>query len=175
MSTTQTLPLPSTAAATQRPRKPFLTPARVGVYAFLISVSLFFLLPLYVMLVTSLKTATEVHQGTMFAWPAIAQFGNWVEAWSTACISIACNGIQVGFWNSVRIVVPTTIVSVLLGALNGYALSFWRNKWGDLLFGIILLGAFVPFQIIYSLASCGTGGNLAVQGEGGDGWRRWCL
>ncbi|MEY4749909.1 MAG: hypothetical protein RIQ60_2123 [Pseudomonadota bacterium] len=138
----------ATPVASVRPRKPLFTPGRIGVYAFLISVSAFFLLPLYVMIITSLKTPTEVRQATMFAWPAIAQFGNWSEAWATACISIACEGIQKGFWNSVRIVVPATLISVLLGALNGYALSFWRNKWGDILFGIILLGAFVPFQIM---------------------------
>jgi glucose/mannose transport system permease protein len=141
VNTSQTLAAP-------RPRKPWLTPGRIGVYAFLVTVSAFFLLPLYVMLITSLKTPEEIRQATMFSWPAIPQFGNWVEAWSTACISVACNGIQVGFWNSVRIVVPATIISVLLGALNGYALSFWRNKWGNLLFGIIMLGAFVPFQIM---------------------------
>jgi glucose/mannose transport system permease protein len=144
----------SRPAVVQRPRKPLFTPARIGIYAFLISVSAFFLLPLYVMLITSLKTADEVRQAALFGWPAIPQFGNWVEAWSTACISIACEGIQGGFWNSVRIVVPATLISVLLGALNGYALSFWRNKWGDILFGIILLGAFVPFQImIYPLVT----------------------
>jgi glucose/mannose transport system permease protein len=138
----------STTLAAPRPRKPWLTPGRIGVYAFLLTVSAFFLLPLYVMLITSLKTPEEIRQAAMFTWPTIPQFGNWVEAWSTACISVACNGIQVGFWNSVRIVVPATIISVLLGALNGYALSFWRNKWGNLLFGIIMLGAFVPFQIM---------------------------
>ena len=138
----------SHASASPRPSKPWLTPGRIGVYAFLVSVSAFFLLPLYVMVLTSLKTPEEIRQATMFAWPSIPQFGHWVEAWSTACISVACNGIQVGFWNSVRIVVPATIISVLLGALNGYALSFWRNKWGNLLFGIIMLGAFVPFQIM---------------------------
>jgi len=144
----------STTLVAPRPRKPWFTPGRIGVYAFLVTVSAFFLLPLYVMLITSLKTPEEIRQATMFSWPAIPQFGNWVEAWSTACISVACNGIQVGFWNSVRIVVPATIISVLLGALNGYALSFWRNKWGNLLFGIIMLGAFVPFQImIYPLVT----------------------
>lgn len=145
---------PTTAAVAARPRKPWLTPGRIGVYAFLLSVSAFFLLPLYVMLITSLKTPAEIRQAVMFAWPSVPQFENWVEAWSTACISIACDGIRGGFWNSVRIVVPATLISVLLGALNGYALSFWRNKWGDLLFGIIMLGAFVPFQImVYPLVT----------------------
>ncbi len=147
----------STAAhgtSTRRPRRPFFTPARIGIYAFLLSVSAFFLLPLYVMVVTSLKTGAEVRQALMFAWPASPQFGNWAEAWSSACIALTCNGIQGGFWNSVRLVVPATALSVFLGALNGYALSFWRSKWGDILFGIMMLGAFVPFQVmIYPLVA----------------------
>ena len=135
------------AAPAARRRKLF-TPARVGVYAFLLSASAFFLLPLYVMVVTSLKTGDEVRQAMLFGWPSIPQFGNWAEAWSTACISMTCEGIHGGFWNSVRLVVPATILSVFLGALNGYAISFWRSKWGDLLFAILMLGAFVPFQVM---------------------------
>lgn len=158
MSATATTPTaPTSPRAPSRPaksRKRMFTPARIGIYAFLLSSSAFFLLPLYVMVVTSLKTAPEVRQALMFAWPASPQFSNWVEAWSTACIALACEGIQGGFMNSVRLVVPATILSVFLGALNGYALSFWRSKWGDILFGIMLLGAFVPFQVmIYPLVA----------------------
>lgn len=138
----------------RRPRSSLFTPARIGIYAFLLSVSAFFLLPLYVMVVTSLKTGDEVRQALLFAWPASPQFGNWTEAWSSACIALTCNGIQGGFWNSVRLVIPATVLSVFLGALNGYALSFWRSKWGDILFGIMMLGAFVPFQVmIYPLVA----------------------
>lgn len=137
-----------------RPSRAFFSPARMGIYAFLLSVSAFFLLPLYVMVVTSLKTAPEVRQAMLFAWPAHPQFSNWAEAWSSACIALQCNGIKGGFWNSVRLVIPATVLSVFLGALNGYALSFWRSKWGDILFGIMMLGAFVPFQVmIYPLVA----------------------
>jgi glucose/mannose transport system permease protein len=156
MSATATTPsiTPTAPARPPKSRKRLLTPARIGIYAFLVSTSAFFLLPLYVMVVTSLKTAPEVRQALMFSWPSSPQFANWAEAWSTACIAMACEGIQGGFMNSVRLVVPATILSVFLGALNGYALSFWRSKWGNFLFGIMLLGAFVPFQVmIYPLVA----------------------
>ncbi|MDZ7938836.1 MAG: carbohydrate ABC transporter permease [Rhodoferax sp.] len=144
----------SPRAKAARPRRSAFTPDRLGVYAFLISASAFFLLPLYVMVVTSLKTGPEVREAILFGWPSTPQFQNWIEAWSTACISVDCTGIQKGFWNSVRLVIPATVLSVLLGALNGYALSFWRSKWGDLLFAVLMLGAFVPFQVmIYPLVA----------------------
>jgi glucose/mannose transport system permease protein len=142
------------APSVSRPRRRLVTWERVGIYAFLLTVSAFFLLPLYVMVITSLKTPEEVRKALLFALPAVPQFQNWNEAWSKACIALACEGIHGGFWNSVRIVVPATIISVFIGALNGYALSFWRSRWGDLLFGIIMLGAFVPFQImVYPLVA----------------------
>jgi len=124
------------------------TPARVGTYAFLISAAVFFLLPLYVMIVTSLKPMAEIRLGDLFALPQQLTVEPWVSAWTQACTGLECKGIRVGFWNSVRIVVPSTIISILLGALNGYALSFWRVRGSNLLYGILMLGAFVPYQVM---------------------------
>jgi glucose/mannose transport system permease protein len=132
-------------------RKRF-TPARIGVYAFLFSAALFFLLPLYVMLVTSLKPMDEIRDGSIFALPMALTFEPWREAWSSVCTGAACDGVRVGFWNSVAITIPSTILPILLGAINGYALSFWRPRGGNLLFGILLAGAFIPIQVmIYPL------------------------
>jgi glucose/mannose transport system permease protein len=126
--------------------------ARIGLYAFLASAALFFLLPLYVMLATSLKPMDEIRLGNIFALPLAPTLEAWRVAWSEACTGAACEGVQAGFWNSVRIAVPSTVLPIALGALNGYALSFWRPRGAKLLFGILLLGAFVPVQVmIYPL------------------------
>ncbi len=126
--------------------------ARVGLYVFLASAALFFLLPLYVMLATSLKSMDEIRLGNIFALPLAPTLDAWRAAWSEACTGAACEGVQGGFWNSVRIAVPSTVLPIALGALNGYALSFWRPRGANLLFGILLLGAFVPVQVmIYPL------------------------
>src|ERR1700704_6158337 len=93
-----------------RPRRPWLTPARLGIYGFLLISAAFFLLPLYVMISTSLKTMDEIRLGAIFALPGNATFDAWVQAWSSACTGLECRGIQVGFWNSVRIVVPSTVL-----------------------------------------------------------------
>jgi glucose/mannose transport system permease protein len=133
--------------ARARPRRPWLTPARVGVYAFLLVSAIFFLIPLYVMVTTSLKTMDEIRLGAIFALPGKASFDAWVQAWSSACTGLECKGISVGFWNSVRIVVPSTVISIFVGALNGYALSFWRSRWAAALFAVLLFGAFIPYQV----------------------------
>lgn len=126
--------------------------ARIGLYAFLASAALFFLLPLYVMLATSLKSMEEIRLRNIFALPLAPTLDAWRAAWSEACTGAACEGVQGGFWNSVRIAVPSTVIPIALGALNGYALSFWRPRGASLLFGILLLGAFVPVQVmIYPL------------------------
>lgn len=128
--------------------KPFrITAGRVGLYVFLVTVALFFLVPLYVMLVTSVKTMSEIRQGHIFALPAGLDWSAWQTAWSGACMGLQCVGVRVGFWNSVRITLPSVVLSVLLGALNGYALSFWRPRGSALLFGVLMAGGLIPYQI----------------------------
>jgi glucose/mannose transport system permease protein len=129
----------------RRPRH--LTAARIGVYAFLITAALFFLLPLWIMVMTSLKPMEEIRLGNILALPAAMTFEAWSKAWSSACTGLECNGISVGFWNSVRILIPSVILSIIVGAVNGYALSFWRVKGANVMFGILLLGAFIPYQV----------------------------
>jgi glucose/mannose transport system permease protein len=145
-------PAPETAGKVRARRRRGTSPARIGVYAFLFCAALFFLLPLYVMIVTSLKPMDEIRQGGIFALPLAPTFEPWRQAWSGVCTGAACDGIRTGFMNSVAIAVPSTILPILLGAINGYALSFWRPRGADILFGILLAGAFVPVQVmIYPL------------------------
>lgn len=129
----------------RRPRH--LTIGRIGVYAFLVTAALFFMLPLWIMVVTSLKPMEEIRLGNILALPAAMTFDAWTKAWSSACTGLECNGISVGFWNSVRILIPSVILSIVAGAINGYALSFWRVKGANVMFGILLLGAFIPYQV----------------------------
>ncbi|WP_416067842.1 carbohydrate ABC transporter permease [Rhizobium sp. ZK1] len=129
------------------PRPTQITAARIGLYAFLISAALFFAVPLYVMIVTSLKTMDEIRLGQIFALPMHLDFTAWQTAWAGACAGSECTGVRMGFLNSVKITVPAVVISVLIGAVNGYALSFWRPKAGRLMFGLLMAGALVPYQI----------------------------
>ena len=129
-------------------RRSRFTPARLGVYAFLLTSALFFLLPLYVMLVTSVKPMTEIRLGNILSLPVHFTLDAWRVAWQSACTGLDCQGIQVGFWNSVRIVVPSTVLSILVGAVNGYALSYWKPRGASTLFAILLVGAFIPVQVM---------------------------
>ncbi|WMW82580.1 carbohydrate ABC transporter permease [Undibacterium cyanobacteriorum] len=122
--------------------------ARIGLYAFLISAALFFLLPLYIMLVTSFKSMDEIRLGQLFALPSTWSLDAWFAAWSSACTGVSCEGIRGGFTNSIAIVVPSTIIPIMLGALNGYALSFWRPRGANILFGVLMVGAFIPVQVM---------------------------
>ena len=134
----------------RRPRR--LTTARAGLYAFLIICALFFLTPLYVMVVTSLKAMPEIREGNILGLPVAPALTAWAKAWYSACTGLTCNGIRVGFVNSLRILIPSVIVSIAVGALTGYALSFWRPRGAILLFGVLIAVAFIPYQVfIYPL------------------------
>ncbi len=111
----------------------YADPGRLGLIALALSAAAFFLLPLYIMTVTSLKSMDEIRLGQLFAWPTVLTLDAWHAAWSTACTGVACEGIRGGFWNSVAIVLPSTMIAIALGALNGYALAFWRARGAALL------------------------------------------
>ena len=134
------------APAGPKPRR--LSPGRLGVYAFLVTSAVFFALPLYVMIVTSLKTMPEIREGQIFALPSVFTFEPWIRAWSTACTGRICEGISPGFLTSVKILIPSVALSVMLSALNGYALSYWRFRGASVAFGLLLFGAFVPYQVV---------------------------
>jgi len=139
---------------------------RIGLYAFLISALLFYCIPLFIVVATSLKTADEVREVSIFALPHHPGFAAWARAWVGVCTGISCSGIEIGFWNSVRILIPSMILSILFGALNGYALAQWRFRGANLLLSAIMIGAFIPYQVVlYPLvkltAAIGIYGHLA--------------
>jgi glucose/mannose transport system permease protein len=45
-------------------------------------------------------------------------------------------------------VAPAVAISTLLGALNGYVLTKWTFRGAGLVFGMMLLACFIPFQIV---------------------------
>jgi len=135
-------------AGARGPKPKRITIGRVGVYAFLVLAAVFFLLPLWVMVVTSLKGMPEIRLGHLFNWPAELTFDPWLKAWDTACTGRDCDGLKPGFWNSVKITALSVPVSIIIAMINGYALSFWKYKGSELLFGILVFGAFVPYQVV---------------------------
>ena len=146
-----------------RPKK--ITPARIGIYAFLLVAAIFFLIPLVVMILTSMKPMTEIRGGNIFALPQNPPIDYWVKAWSSACTGRDCNGLAPGFFNSMKITLLSVPISIILSMINGYALSFWRFRGSELMFGLLVFGAFVPFQvlvypIIFGLSRVGLFGTL---------------
>ncbi|MDP2367378.1 carbohydrate ABC transporter permease [Rhodoferax sp.] len=125
---------------------PFLS--RCLVYGVLLLAAFFFLAPLYVMLVTSLKDAEQIRSGNLLSLPHSLNFDAWSLAWSSACTGTDCRGLKPFFWNSVIMVVPAVLVSTLWGAMNGYVLSLWKFRGSEVMFGFMLFGVFMPFQVV---------------------------
>jgi len=134
-----------------KPRK-ILSRRNIILYGTLIFVGIYYLIPLYVMIVTSLKGMPEIRLGNIFSPPVEVTFEPWVKAWAQACTGLNCDGLSRGFWNSVKITIPSVFVSIAIASINGYALANWRFKGANLFFTILIFGAFIPYQImIYPL------------------------
>jgi glucose/mannose transport system permease protein len=110
--------------------------------------AIYYLMPLFVMITTSLKSLEEIRTGSLIDLPREVTFDAWKTAWSSACTGIQCEGLKPFFWNSVLLAVPAVIISTLIGALNGYVLSQWKFKGANLIFSLMLFGCFIPFQVV---------------------------
>mgnify|MGYP006139994841 FL=1 len=128
-----------------KPKRAF-SRGNIFLYGTLIVVSMYYLLPLYVMIVTSLKGMPEIRMGNVFGPPMEITFEPWVKAWSEACTGINCDGLSRGFGNSVRILIPSVLLSIMIASVNGYALSNWKFKGSESFFTILIIGAFIPYQ-----------------------------
>ena len=120
---------------------------RVVIYAVLGAFSLVYIIPLLVVVLNSFRDLEEIGQNGLIAFPRSFRLSAWPEAWSTYCIGGTCEGMQRYFWNSVLMVVPATIISTGIGAMNGYILSKWKFRGSEVLFTCMLLGVFMPGQV----------------------------
>ena len=121
---------------------------RWGLYVMLGIFAVFYLMPFFVMLTTSLKSLDEIRTGDLISLPREVTLDAWRTAWSGACTGIQCEGMRPYFWNSMLIAIPGVAISTLLGALNGYVVSQWKFRGANIIFSLMLFGCFIPFQVV---------------------------
>ncbi|WP_422041567.1 carbohydrate ABC transporter permease [Roseibium sp.] len=122
--------------------------ARFVLYTLLAVFCIYYLLPLYVMVVNSLKPLSEITAGGMMALPQEWTVAPWLSAWSSAQVGVEATGLRPYFLNSIIMVVPAVALSTIVGALNGYVLTKWTFPGATILFGLLLFGCFIPFQMV---------------------------
>ncbi|RUW52825.1 MULTISPECIES: carbohydrate ABC transporter permease [unclassified Mesorhizobium] len=121
---------------------------RVFIYCCLMFIAAVYLLPLVVVVFTSLKNIDEIRNGSLLSLPKAPTLEAWQEAWSAACIGLQCSGLKGFFLNSMILIVPAVGLSTAIGAINGFALTHWRFRGSNVIFALLLFGVFIPFQII---------------------------
>jgi glucose/mannose transport system permease protein len=131
-----TLVSPAAARSLPRRKNPL---GRIVVYALLIGATLFHLMPVYVMVINGLKDKSYMTLPDMWKLPLYLDGGGFPLAWDM---------LSPNLWASLRMVIPATIFSALLGAVNGYLLSKWKFRGSDVIFTLILFGMFIPYQAI---------------------------
>ena len=102
--------------------------------------ALYYLMPLFVMLTTSLKSLEEIRTGSLISLPREVTFDAWATAWSSACSGIKCEGLKPYFWNSITMAVPAVAISTFIGAINGYVIAQWRFRGANLIFSLRAAG-----------------------------------
>jgi glucose/mannose transport system permease protein len=112
---------------------------RYVIYVLLIAATLFYLMPVYVMVINGLKDKSYMTLSDMWKLPLFLNGGGFPLAWEV---------LSPNLWASLRMVIPATIFSSLLGAVNGYLLSKWKFRGSDVIFTLILFGMFIPYQAI---------------------------
>ena len=129
-----------TAVAHRAPRRFRLRNlTRPAIYAVLLLATLFYIIPVYVLLITGLKGVSEVTLDHMWTLPTSFGFASFADAWKA---------LSPNFLNSVKIAVPAAVLSSMLGSINGYILAKWRFRGSETLFTLILFGMFIPYQAI---------------------------
>jgi len=121
---------------------------RVLLYTLLGFFALLFAMPLYVMLVNSIKPLDEIRGGDLMAFPQAFTLQPWHDAWSLAQIGVQATGLKPYFINSFLMAVPAVLISTAFGALNGYVLTQFRFRGAGLVFAALMFSVFIPFQIV---------------------------
>ncbi|OBQ96485.1 carbohydrate ABC transporter permease [Mesorhizobium sp. AA23] len=121
---------------------------RAFIYCCLIFIAAVYLLPLVVVVFTSLKNIDEIRNGSLLSLPEAPTLEAWQQAWSEACIGLQCSGLKGFFLNSTILIVPAVGLSTAIGAINGFALTHWKFRGSNVVFALLLFGVFIPFQII---------------------------
>ena len=114
----------------------------LGVFA------IYYLAPMYVMIVTSFKSMEEIRKGNLMMLPKEFLLDAWKIAWGGRGYDAGDVFLRPFFWNSTKMVVPAVVISTFLGAINGYILTKWRFKGDNIIFLLFLFGCFIPYQAI---------------------------
>ncbi|MEN9670438.1 MAG: hypothetical protein RL018_715 [Pseudomonadota bacterium] len=122
--------------------------SRFTLYMILIILAVAFVMPIYVMIVNSLKPLEEIRNGNLMALPITWTVEPWLMAWSKAQIGVQATGLKPYFINSFLLVIPAVVISTLIGALNGYILTQFKFRFSEVLFAAMLFSVFIPFQIV---------------------------
>ena len=130
-----------------KPKK-FITTERAVVYSVLCICAAFFLFPLYIMVITSLKDLDAIRYGNIFVPTLHPSLGAWDKALFHACTGLYCQGILPGFWNSCKITGPSVIVSIAVASVTGYSLANWPFKFSEGFFTVLLVSSFIPYVVM---------------------------
>lgn len=132
----------------KRPKTTRQIVGRIVLYATLLVLAAFTLMPLLVIVLNSVRFNDDILRESFIGWPTRMTLENWSVAWGEACINASCTGVKPYFWASMLMVVPATVISTGVGLINGFALTKWKMPFASVIFVAITIGVFLPPQVV---------------------------
>jgi glucose/mannose transport system permease protein len=96
-------------------------------------------LPIYIMVINSVKGITGVSQSSAFIPPKKLDFAAWGPTWEQ---------LKVPMLRTLFFVLQSSIISAIIGSINGFVFAKWRFKGSTFIFTTFLFGMFIPYQAI---------------------------
>jgi glucose/mannose transport system permease protein len=120
--------------------------SRMLIYGALIAVAAVYLLPALIVVLNVFRNSADVARDGVIAFPERFSLDAFGKVWNEACVSGTCAGIKANFYNSLKIVIPSTIITTALGAVNGFILAKWKIRGANFILLVMVVGVFMPFQ-----------------------------
>lgn len=112
-------------------------PGKILFYTALVIITTIFFYPIYLILISSLKTPIEIF-GSPFSFPSKLEFGNYIRAWQKINFSTV-------FLNSFVMTVSSIAALIVFGSMAAYACARNNSRLTNTVFLIFISCIIVPF------------------------------
>ena len=126
-----------------KPKRRRIKPRRVALYAFLITLTFVWLVPLFVAVYEAVRTNADVTKNGIFSLPQSFTLDNFIKAWGQTTPTF-----PQGYFNTLVVTIPAVIIVLLVGSMVAYAISKYSWRLNLVVLMLFTAGNLLPQQAI---------------------------